>query len=456
MNTCTLKTIKEVTNNLKYGDYESTITNDDTEIYNAENSNSAQYPSKVKLIQFIFTTFIVFISPNICFTQLPNLGTAVNFALFTTFGALDNTGTSDITGDIGTNDGATAGFGAPTVVNGNTESTNAVTTQCAIDVQAAYDELFATTPTVINHTPAFGSGEILPPGVYAIAAAGSVGGTLTLDAGGDADAVFIFQFGGAFTTGASSTINLINGATSCNVFWIAEGAIAMGALTDMKGTLIANNGAISMGTDGILDGRMLSTAGAATVYNTLITLPDCLLLPISLLSFTGTCNKQNIELHWRTASETDNDFFTVERSADGENWHVAGTVDGATTSSSPLDYVLTDINPHQVKSYYRLKQTDFNGDNKYLALINITTCEDEGINEFTIYPNPTAGKFELLFNGHTSNIDSIHIYNTQGQNVYSSIGFESTIDLSNNVSGPYYIVVQQNSEILRLKFILYN
>jgi len=161
MNTCTLKTIKEVTNNLKYGDYESTITNDDTEIYNAENSNSAQYPSKVKLIQFIFTTFIVFISPNICFTQLPNLGTAINFAVFTTIGALGNTATSNITGNIGTNNGAITGFGAPTVVNGNIEWANSVTAQCAIDVQAAYNALLGTTPTVTNHPPSFGSSETL-------------------------------------------------------------------------------------------------------------------------------------------------------------------------------------------------------------------------------------------------------------------------------------------------------
>jgi hypothetical protein len=258
---------------------EDTIQANLTELDAVESVVSIHRPlhltkSKVQFLQFIVVTFILLISPDFTLAQLPDLGTAENFVLFSSAGALGNVGTSVITGDIGTNDGAITGFGTPTMVNGSIESENSVTAQCSIDVQAAYNELLGTPATVTNHAPVFGGGETLSAGVYSIAAAGSLGGSLTLNAEDDADAVFIFKFGGAFTTTASSVI-LSNGATACNVFWIAEGAIAMAASTDIKGTIIANNGAISLGADGILEGRMLTTAGAATLLTVSIALPSC-------------------------------------------------------------------------------------------------------------------------------------------------------------------------------------
>lgn len=411
---------------------------------------------KAQLLQFMITTLIVLILPLTTFSQLPNLGTAINFALFTTTGALGNTGTSNITGDIGTGNGAISGFGAPTVVNGNTELANSVTAQCAIDVQAAYNEIFGIPPTVVGHAPEFGNGETLPAGVYFIGGAGSLAGNLTLDAAGDPTAIFIFQFGGAFTSGVSTTVNLINGALACNVFWIAEGAIALAAITDMKGSLISNNGAISMGAGGTLEGRMLSTAGEASVYEVLITLPTCAVLPINLLSFAGYCNEQNIVLQWRTATEVNNNYFTIERSSDAINWDIIGTVAGAGNSSIPLNYTLTDMNHNEGTTYYQLKQTDFNENHKYEAIIGINKCENNKAEHFTVYPNPSTGKFKLLFSGNTSEINSIEIFNLQGQHIYSSVGFQSIVDLSNNLPGVYYIHVKHNSETISFKFMLSN
>ena len=205
---------------------------------------------------------------------LPNLGTTANFALFTTAGAVGNTGTSFVNGNIGTHLGAVTGFGTSTV-NGSVYIADAVTGQCATDLLALYTGLNAIPATHSNHAPAFGGGETLYKGVYAIGGAGSVGAVLNLDAQGDPDAVFIFKIAGAFTTGASTTVNLLNEATSCHVFWIAEGAIAMAASTNMKGTLIANNGAISMAAGGVLDGRMFSTSGAVAIDGANTSKPSC-------------------------------------------------------------------------------------------------------------------------------------------------------------------------------------
>ncbi|WP_395066278.1 ice-binding family protein [Flavobacterium sp.] len=202
---------------------------------------------------------------------VPNFGSASNFALYTISGAVGNTGISSITGDMGTNTGVITGFVTPTVVNGNFYVSNSITSNASSDLISAYNQLYNSVATNTNHAPVFGLGEIITSGVYSIGAAGSVVGNLILDGQGNPNAIFIFKFGGAFTTSASSSIILTNGANPANVFWIADGAIAMAASTTMYGTLIANNGAISMGDQGSLHGRMYSTTGAVSVYGTTVT-----------------------------------------------------------------------------------------------------------------------------------------------------------------------------------------
>lgn len=197
------------------------------------------------------------------------LGAAANFVLFTSVGAVANTGPSGIIGDIGSDAGAVSGFASSTIV-GSTFEVGVITSKAKIDLQAAYVNLFEIPNTNTTHAAAFGSGEILSTGVYSIAGAGSLAGTLTLDGQGDPDAFFLFKFNGAFSTTAQSKVVLINGVRSCNVFWIADGAIAMGAMAFMKGTLIAHNAANSIGANGNLEGRMFSTGGAIGVNSSVI------------------------------------------------------------------------------------------------------------------------------------------------------------------------------------------
>jgi hypothetical protein len=190
------------------------------------------------------------------------LGSIKKFGLFTSFGAVANAATSAIVGDIGTDGGGTiSGFGTSTRV-GSFYTADAVTDQARIDLDYAYTALMAIPNTVTGHTPAFGSGETLNTGVYSIAAAGSLAGTITLDGLGDSDAIFIFKFAGAFSVAAQSRVILTNGTRRCNVFWISEGAASMGTFTYMKGTVLAHNGACSAGANTSVEGRMLSTGGA--------------------------------------------------------------------------------------------------------------------------------------------------------------------------------------------------
>jgi hypothetical protein len=206
----------------------------------------------------------------------PDLGSVANFILFTGSGAVANTGTSTVTGDVGSQLGAISGFGSPSILNGTIENANSITAQATIDLTAACVQLQNRPVTITTHSTIYGTiaGETIYPGVYTAGAAASIIGTLILDAQGDPNALFIFKIGGALSSVAGSEIILTNGASSDNVFWIAVGAVGLGANTIMKGTFIGYPGAVSLGADSILDGRLYATAGAIAISTSIVTIPS--------------------------------------------------------------------------------------------------------------------------------------------------------------------------------------
>ncbi len=215
---------------------------------------------KSKLL-FIISTLALFTFPNVNFGQVINLGTAADFVLFSTVGAVSNTGITHLTGNVGTNNGSSTGFGN---VDGGMHDNDLVSGQCAADLLIAYNQLNATIPTFFP-APLLGNGQTLIPGVYEISGATTMNLDLTLDAQGNPNAVFIIRILGPLSTNANSKVKLINNALACNVYWQVEGLVSMASGTTMRGTVIANNAAISMNTGDTLEGRVLSTAGAVTV-----------------------------------------------------------------------------------------------------------------------------------------------------------------------------------------------
>ncbi len=622
-----------------------------------------------KMILSLLTVLIFLCFPKISFAQAPNLGSAANFVLFSSVGAVGNTGVSQISGNVGTNNGAITGFGN---INGVIHNADATTAQCVTDLQDAWYQLDTTTPTS-THEPVLGNGETLYPGVYSLAAAASLVSVLTLDAQGDSDAIFIFKTGGAFTTAANSTINLINGAAPCNIFWVAEGAIGLATLTTMRGTLISHNGAISTGDGCILEGRALSTTGSVTVYGTLATIPsgcgsvipagppnpflgslecyaifssngavsnsgltsasgdvgtnnglttgydpelvtgmihpspdsstamgaadllrvynyldtlhydtellypaqfgnkliltphvyrmnaaatltdtlylnaqgntnaifviqingalvtstyatvvllngtqaenvywkvegavtindysviygnivchngaivltsgatlngraltiigaltttsttvnkpvggDCSVLTVELLSFTASCIHHNVVLKWSTASESDNSYFSIERSTNGVSWQVLGRINGAGSTSDIQDYIFTDPEHFNVDLYYRIRQTDIDGKFKYFKVIVIKNCRED-LTGLDIYPNPGNGTFNLLYKGNKDEVHFISIYNVRGEKVYNSGSYTPEIDLSGKPNGVYFIRVNLDSKVITKKIVI--
>lgn len=212
---------------------------------------------------------MLLILPIINYAQAPPLGVAGDFVLFSTNGALSNSGISQLTGNVGTNNGSSSFFGN---VNGQMHDADGVSAQAATDLLIAYNQLNSAIPTFFP-APLLGNGQVLTAGVYAISAAATLNLDLTLNAQGNADAVFIIQIQGPFSTNADSKIKLINGAQACNVFWKVEGLVDMASGTSMKGTVIANNAAINMNTGDTLEGRAFSTTGAISVDGVLAYTP---------------------------------------------------------------------------------------------------------------------------------------------------------------------------------------
>lgn len=215
---------------------------------------------KTILYTRLIATLFLFI-PTLLLAQAPPLGVAGDFVLFSTDGAVSNSGISQITGNVGTNNGSSTAFGN---VNGQMHDADGVSAAAAADLLTAYNQLNVTVPEFFP-APLLGDGQILTAGVYSISSAATLNLDLTLNAEGDADAVFIFQINGPLSTNANSKVKLLNGALACNVFWKVEGLVDMASGTSMKGTVIANNAAIIMNTGDTLEGRALSTAGAITV-----------------------------------------------------------------------------------------------------------------------------------------------------------------------------------------------
>ena len=229
---------------------------------------------------------------NRSFSQTPNgtlnLGILASFEAFTGAGGIANSG-GTVTGDIGTNLGIISGFLPP--YTGNTYNANASTNQARQDLLRLYvhiNSLFVTFPNALNpvsspaHGAAFGGGETLVPGVYAIGSAGSLTAALTLDGGGNPNAVFVIKMNGALTVAAGATVSLINGAKSSNVFWVIGGAISVAAGAEVKGSLFAKAGAVGLGANVILEGRMLTMAGAITmgIGSSATPPPDACTIPI--------------------------------------------------------------------------------------------------------------------------------------------------------------------------------
>lgn len=159
-------------------------------------------------------------------------------------------------------------------------------------------------------------------------------------------------------------------------------------------------------------------------------------LPIELLNFNATINNDIVYITWITATELNNDYFTIEKSKDGISFENLSIIDGAGNSTSFIHYSDIDYKPYNGISYYRLKQTDFDGAFSYsdLVAVNCSLSKDTGI---TVFPNPTDGNMDLSITGLCDPEIFVTIKDAIGKEIFS----EPLINKNNECT---YIINSKN------------
>jgi hypothetical protein len=215
--------------------------------------------------------------PALAETAPVGLGTAGSFAVLAGT-TVTNTGPSTISGNLGVSPGtAVTGFPPGIVTDGTIHSADGVAAGAQSDLTTAYNDAAGRSPTA--SVPGFiGAGQTLTPGVYKASSSLDVGGSLTLDGGGDPNAVFVFQAPSTLITDSASSVILTNGAQACNVFWQVGSSATLGTSSDFTGSILALT-SISVNTGDTVDGRALARNGAVTLDDDTITSPTCATTP---------------------------------------------------------------------------------------------------------------------------------------------------------------------------------
>lgn len=264
--------------------------------------------------------------------------------------------------------------------------------------------------------------------------------------GTDEDVAFSFQQtnDGGFVIGGnawSMNGNVINSHGNSD-FWVVKMDIA-GNIQWQKclgGSSFEMARSIRQTTDGgyIVSGFTLSDNGdvsgnhgfydAWVVKLTAVTIP----LPIELISFQGYKQQCSTILNWSTASEINNNYFTIFRSTDAVNYEVIGKIYGAGNSTNPGHYAFIDEHPYSGSNYYKLEQTDYNGSATGFKPIII---EHSVIN--VVYSNPGSDIFEIQLTCASENLTGMEIYNLAGQCVYRT---DQVPDIISGLTGGAYLI----------------
>ena len=184
-------------------------------------------------------------------------------------------------------------------------------------------------------------------------------------------------------------------------------------------------------------------------------------LPIELLVFDAKYNGKTVDLIWKTATEINNDYFTVEKSIEGGNFEQIGTLRGAGNSSVILNYSLEDKYPHIGTAYYRLKQTDFDGSYSYSDIVSVVIGQvADQLRLFAFRSNKYEGFVRFELNSPQADNFNLRILDMSGrvyhtQKLDASKGTQ-TIEISNlNLARGIYLLELTNKttkEVVKFMF----
>jgi len=221
----------------------------------------------------------------------------------------------------------------------------------------------------------------------------------------------------------------------------------------VEGTLLITGNVDMIGSSKVCGNGTATYLGTLTVSGSA---EWCSTLPIELVEFKGEIQPNNgVILQWTTSSETNNNFFSIERSYNGNDFEVIGKVDGAGNSLGLLKYTYTDkdafINNRQSWGYYKLKQTDFDGTFTYSKTIVIANVDKNSSDDFLVYPNPANADGFYLNIKHPIESGTVAVHGLNGQmllqqkiNITTNNLF---IDTKNLSQGLYMVVILSDDNV---------
>jgi hypothetical protein len=184
-------------------------------------------------------------------------------------------------------------------------------------------------------------------------------------------------------------------------------------------------------------------------------------LPVELLDFNAWCAGEAVKLKWTTGSETDNDYFTVERSGNTIDWEGIATVNGSGTSNQMQNYAAWDNYPLQNDAYYRLKQTDYNGNFSLSTMVMINCLEEQEGNQL-ISVVISENNIIVSYLGSGEIKTNLGIYNVQGQLVkslpemsLSESNDKVIINIGDISQGVYLLNIMNSVELYAEKVMIY-
>jgi hypothetical protein len=186
---------------------------------------------------------------------------------------------------------------------------------------------------------------------------------------------------------------------------------------------------------------------STSIYKTVQQSSGIVSLPIELLSFSAQQSNETVHLGWKTATETNNDYFTLQRSIDGVDWSDIYTRSGVgtTTIEHFYSYIDNETSSNQIV-YYRLIQTDYDGNFTFSDVISVSPQQE--VYSFSVFPNPTSGNVTISIDNSLQALATIAIINEWGENIYNSNIFQSVIPFSDTPNGIYYVKITIGSRVI--------
>ncbi len=185
-----------------------------------------------------------------------------------------------------------------------------------------------------------------------------------------------------------------------------------------------------------------------------VSFPFATILPVKLISFSAAQDQQKVNLKWTTATESNNDFFTIERSVNEGPWTEIKRIKGAGNSTDIINYQAYDESPAKGTCHYRLKQTDLDGTTVYSETRTVRNVTSTG-SGISIYPIPNTGNNINIAGISDYKNHELSLINAAGNRFFATTLSTSSVELPSLATGVYFIQIKDklSGETTNLRYI---